>query len=176
MAVPVDLTAARAQLRMGNDSSRDVEIEGFISDAVAWVESYTGHILEAREVEETFDGFSRLRLRAWPIKPGAEVVVSYGEGGMVATTITGSRLSMDRRPARILPPPALAWPHLRTPHLVIVTLRAGYEDEDVVPGNIRRAMLVLISAYDTDREGGDVFRKAEETARNLCRDLRPRAL
>jgi hypothetical protein len=37
-------------------------------------------------------------------------------------------------------------------------------------------MLVLITAYDDDREGGDVFQQAEATARRLCRDYRFRAL
>jgi hypothetical protein len=55
-------------------------------------------------------------------------------------------------------------------------MRAGYEAGDAVPGNFRRAMLMLISAYDSDREGGEVFQKAEASARRLCGRLRARSL
>jgi hypothetical protein len=56
--------------------------------------------------------------------------------------------------------------------LSTVTIRVGYESADEVPRDLRRAMLLLIAAYDADREGGDVFAKAEDAARRLCRRYR----
>jgi hypothetical protein len=45
-----------------------------------------------------------------------------------------------------------------------------------VPGNFRRAMLVLIAAYDADREGGDILAKADVAATRMCRGFRFRGL
>ena len=68
------------------------------------------------------------------------------------------------------------WPSVAAGTPVTVTYRAGYENGDEVPRNIRRAMLLLIGAYDEDHEGGDIFTKAEAAARRLCGSLRARRL
>ena len=60
--------------------------------------------------------------------------------------------------------------------ITTVTVRAGYESPDDVPRDLRRAMLVLIGAYDADREGGDILAKAEASARRLCDRHRLRRL
>ena len=88
MALPVTLEDAKAQLRLhGRVHEFDVEIDGFLHDAAAWVEEYTGHILEQREVTETVNGFAAPRLRAWPIAADAAVAVSYlSAGDPVAVT------------------------------------------------------------------------------------------
>lgn len=172
MAIPVSLVDARRQLRMEpDDDSRDEELSGFIADAAAWVENYTGHILAAREVTETFDGLGAIQLRSWPVKPETPVAVSY-LGAAGAVPVPGARLFVQGRPARVYPALGTGWPvlHHRVPSTV--TFRAGYEDGDEVPRNCRRAMLVLIGAYDEDREGGDVLAKAENAARSLCRSLK----
>lgn len=176
MAFPITLDEAKAHLRMGpDDYDQDSVIEGFITDAAAWVEDYTGHILEAREVTEHFDGFSRLQLRAWPIQPDAVVVVTHSSGsGPVA--VAGARLSAVARPGRILPALATAWPRVTAGTTVTVTLEAGYNADDGFPDAFRRAMLLLISAYDADREGGDILAKAEAAARRLCGRFRRRTL
>ena len=172
MPVPVSLADARRQLRMElDDDSRDEELNGFIADAAAWVESYTGHVLEARSVTETFIGFTPIKLRAWPVKPGTAVSVSY-LGAADSVVVPGARLLVHSRPARAVPALGASWPAVppRTP--VAVTFRAGYEEGDEVPRNLRRAMLLLIGAYDEDREGGDILAKAEASARTLCRGKR----
>jgi uncharacterized phiE125 gp8 family phage protein len=178
MAIPVTLADARLQLKMEpDDTSRDTELQGFIADAAAWVESYTGHILVAREVTETFPGFGRLALRAWPIKADAVVALSYTAGLIGPVIVTGARLAAgSARPARVHPAFGTVWPHTGLTGTVSVTVRAGYEPGDPVPGNFRRAMLVLIGACDEDREGGDLFAKAEAAAKSLCRGFRARGL
>jgi len=156
------------------DPSRDSEIFDFIEDAAAWVEEYTGHILVARDVVEHFDSFERIRLKAWPIKPDAVVGIGYSPGAGAATNLYGARIASSSRPAVVLPAVGTRWPVGASG--VTVLVRAGYEAADEVPANFRRAMLILISAYDSDREGGDVFAKAEASARRLCRWFRIRRL
>ncbi len=178
MAIPVTLEDARRQIRLEeDDESRDTDLTVWIADAAAWIERYTGHILVAREVTETFAAFGRIRLRAWPVAPNAVVALDYGLPGEVATTIADARLFGHGRPATILRPAALAWwPILPRGGVISVTFRAGYEETDPVPGNFRRAMLILIAAYNGDREGGELFAMAEATAKGLCRDFRARQL
>ena len=173
MALPVSLVDAKRQLRLDDSTpEQDGEIAGFIADAAAWVENYTKHVLEPREVVEQFAGFGRMRLKAWPIAPDAVVTLSY-DGPGVVTTITGARLSVAGRPATVLPPVSLAWPRVAVHTVVTVTVQAGYKDPADVPGNFRRAMLALISGFD---EGGKALAEAKDLARDFCRDFRPRAL
>lgn len=175
MPVPVTLYDAKAQLK-SDDDDQDAEIAGFVDDAAAWIERYTGHILVARDVTETFVGFERVELRAWPIKPNAVPVVTYADAAGDAVSVTPMRMSAARRPGRVVPWVGSRWPSVAGGTAVTVTVRAGYEDADPVPGNFRRAMLVLIAAYDADREGGEIMAAAEKTARALCSEYRMRRL
>lgn len=177
MALPVTLYEAKAQLQLGDeDYEHDAEVDGFLHDAVAWVEGATGHILEARDITEQFAGFDRMEVRAWPILPTATPVVTYAGPPVDPITVAGARVDISRRPARILPPAGLRWPFVASSTMVTVTVRAGYEDPGAVPRDLRRAILVLIGGYDADREGGDIFAKAEASARRLCDRHRLRRL
>lgn len=176
MALPVSLDEAKAQLRADGDD-QNAEIEGFIQDAAAWVENYTGLILEAREVTEPFHGFGPVSLRAWPIAAGAAFGGAYVDSAGVPQALTSARLDLSRRPARFLPPVGTSfWPFYNADQLFTVTVRAGYENPADVPRNIRRAMLVLISAYDADREGGKIMADAEAAATRLCRGFKAHRL
>lgn len=173
MAIPVSLDDAKQHLRLElDDDTQNDLVLGWIADAAGWVENYTGHILEARDVTESFVGFDAPQLKAWPIKPAAVPVLTYEASGGAIVPITDVRISLVRRPARVVPWVGSRWPSLPVAPPVNVTVRAGYEAGDIVPGNFRRAMLMLIGAYDADREGGDVLAKAEKTAKSICRPYR----
>ncbi|QQV76524.1 phage gp6-like head-tail connector protein [Sphingomonas aliaeris] len=162
------LPRVRRQLRIEpEDNSRDDELKDWVADAVAWVERETGHILEERDVTEQFRGFGPVTLKAWPIKADAVPAVAYIGADDTPVSATG-RLDISGRPARVLPPSGSFWPFVDSEQLFSVTIRAGYGDEDDIPGNLKRAMLMLITAYDQDREGGDLFKKSEATARKQC--------
>lgn len=178
MAFPVLIADGRRQLRLDeDDTSQDQLIEGFIKDAAAWVEQYTGHILVARDVAETFCGFGAVTLRAWPVAPNAVPSIAYIDpAGNPASLLPALRVDVGRRRARILPAVGSFFPFWRADQSFTVTIRAGYESPDAVPGNLRRAMLLLIAAYDDDREGGDTFAKAVASARTLCSTFRPRSV
>lgn len=144
-------------------------------DAAGWVERYTGHILVARDVTEQLSGFTRCELSAWPILPDAVPVVTYRDSAG-ATVSLPARVDVSRRPARLLPDFGTRWPYVPADTIVSVTVRAGYESVLQMPPNFNRAMLVLIGAYDADREGGEIFERAEKTARSLCGSYRLRRL
>lgn len=162
MTLPVSLDDAKRHLRIIGDDD-NAEITGFISDAAEWVEDYTGHLLEQREVTEQFESFLDLRLRHWPITSDTVTVSAAG------SPVTGARLLYPIRPGRILPAVDTYWPSLSTGDLIEVTYTAGYASPADVPRKFVRAMLVLISGFYEDREGGQIFCKAEETAKRLCR-------
>jgi len=168
MPLPITLDEAKAQLR-ADDDEQDEEILDFIQDAADWVEGFTGHILEARDVTEQFRGFGPVALRAWPIAPDAVPAGAYMNDAGATVALVGARLDLSRRPARVMPPcGASFWPFRNADQLFTITVRAGYENPDDVPRQLCRAMLVLISAYDADREGGSIFADAEKTAQRLC--------
>ena len=172
MAIPVTLTDARRQLRLeADDESRDADLESYIEDAASRIERYTGHRFVAAEVEQYFRSTSVAVLDAWPIKDTALPAVTYVDEAGQTVTVTG-RLDTFARPARVTPEPGTPWLISSSEQRFKVTVRAGYEPTDPVPGSLKRAMLILISAFDEDREGGDLFAKAEASALRLCDDYR----
>jgi uncharacterized phiE125 gp8 family phage protein len=177
MAIPVTLEDARRQIQLGEgDWYQDINLAQSIEDAAAWVEEYTGHILVARDVTETFYGVGAARLKAWPVRAASVPTVAYVNASGATVAIEGAGLDASSRPARVLLPPNVLDSFCGSKQSFTVTIRAGYEPKDAVPGNFRRAMLILISAYDSDREGGELFQKAEASARRLCGRLRSRRL
>jgi uncharacterized phiE125 gp8 family phage protein len=177
MTIPVTLEAAKLHLKIElDDSSQDEEVAGFIADAAAWIEKLTGHVLVARDVTKNFSSFDRMLFREWPIAADAVPTVTYDGAGGQAISVTEVRMLLSRRPARVAPWVGARWPALPIGSGVTATVRAGYEEGDDVPRVFRRAMLTLIAAYDDDREGGDILRKAEDAAKDLCSDYRIRLL
>ncbi|WP_159981912.1 MULTISPECIES: head-tail connector protein [unclassified Novosphingobium] len=176
MALPVTLEEAKRQLKVEDDETdQNDEIEDFIRDAAAWVEDYTGHILEAREVVEHFNGFSPVSIRAWPIADTSIPVVTYTPAGGVPAT-QNARTDLTERPAKVAPVVGAFWPFIDSRQAFTVTIRAGYEDPNEVPRGLCRAMLVMIAAYDADREGGKIFADAEAAAKRLCRRFKRHTL
>lgn len=172
MGEPISIEEARSQLRLDGDASRDADLARYIRDAREWVERYTGWTLVARDRTETFSyGTGMFELLAWPIAPSATAQVEIDGVSYSSLMVRGSR------PVRVGPPlPPQYWPPVWNRSELRITVRAGVETPDDVPGNMRRAMLLLIGAYEADREGGDLFAAAEARARSLCGSYRMRRL
>lgn len=172
MSEPISIEEARSQLRLDGDASRDADLARHIRDAREWVERYTGWTLVARDLTEAFRAPPRaVELKAWPLASGVTVTADI-DGVVTAATINGTV-----RPARVsAAAPARCWPMSSPTSELRITVRAGVETPDDVPGNMRRAMLLLIGAYEADREGGDLFAAAEARARSLCGSYRMRRL
>jgi hypothetical protein len=66
----------------------------------------------------------------------------------------------------IYPASGTRWPWAGTAE---VTFTAGFEAANDIPKGPRQALLVMLTAYYEDREGGDLFIKAEASARRMCR-------
>ncbi|QBE91910.1 phage gp6-like head-tail connector protein [Sphingomonas paucimobilis] len=172
----VSLEDARRQLRLGPDTSRDGELRGWIADALGWIEDYTGHTLALRNVTQTFAGFGVMALRAWPVAPSAVPIVTYADQAGQDIAVPAARIDVSRRPARAVPGIGTRWPSVAAGTTVTVTVAAGYASADAVPRNFHRAALLLIGAYDADREGGEIMAEAEKRARGLCGNKRARSL
>ncbi len=173
MSEPITIEEAASHLRLDAVANGGALVR-YIRDAREWVERYTGHILIRREVVEHFEGFRAAALRAWPVATNAPLGVAYVDAAGTPVALTGARLDVSQRPARVMASGGPFWPFLRADQRYTVTIEAGYASADDVPGNMHRAMLVLIGAYDADREGGDLFAAAEKTARKLCGSYRMR--
>lgn len=175
MALPVTLADAKRHLRL-DENIDDPQIQDAIDDAAGWVERYTGHLLTEREVTEHFSGLRDATLKVWPIAADAPFAVTYLDAAGEAVTVAGGRLDAATRRARVRMPYGRYWPFPNADQAFSVTITAGYADPTDVPRNLRRAMLVMITAFYEDREGGDTFAKAERSARGLCGDYRWRSL
>ncbi len=170
MVEPIGVEEARAQIRMDGDASRDADLVRYIRDAREWVETYTGQTLIAGDAIETFDAPGKVvTLRAWPIAPTAVTTIVVTDPDGTERLVDGF-LDTKVRPAKVRS--ADGWAMTRTDQQLTIVVRAGYETPAAVPGNLRRAMLLLIAAYDADREGGEVFAASEARARSLCRSFR----
>ncbi|WP_416463194.1 head-tail connector protein [Sphingomonas sp. VDB2] len=170
MAEPITLEDARRQLNIC-----DVEDDAFLTDAIVdargWIEGYTGLILTRRTVTKVLPSFCDA-LKAWPI-------VSIDNVAYVDTSRADAVLASDAyfaqiaaRPARLV---ATSWPAIYPASQITVTMTAGFAspaDIKEFSPKIMRAMRILVAGFYHDREGGDVFVKAENAARGLCRDYR----
>lgn len=176
--VAITLDEAKRQLRLTpSNASQDEEIKGFLADAQAWVTGYTGFLFAPQQVTEQFRvPGRRITLRAWPVQPGAAVSVSYTDAAGRPAVMTAVRVQYESGRVTLSPSSGLAWPVMDTSLPLSVTTEAGLPEGIPVPGEIRRAVLMLIGAYDDDREGGETIAKAEATARRLCSRFRARAL
>lgn len=175
MALPVSLAEAKRHLRI-TASSQDADVNDAILDAAGWVERYTGHLLTPRTVTEHFSGFQAVALRAWPIAADAAAGVAYLDDTDTPVAIPGARLNVSSRPAQVSPGTGHFWPFRDIMQRFTVTVTAGYATPADVPRSIRRAMLVMITAFYENRGGGDAFDQAEKAAKSLCGSLRLRRL
>ena len=74
-------------------------------------------------------------------------------------------------------PAGARWPSPRSiAGPVYATFTAGYPNAEAIPQVLRQALLVMLTAFYEDREGGEVFQKAEASARLLCRRHKRRTL
>ncbi len=149
---PVSLADAKAHLRMTHDA-QDALIEGLIRDARARVEGMTQRPLITQTLQMDYSRFSdTLHLGRAPIQD--VVSVSYldlaGERQTLATT--EYQLLLGATDPTLIP--ISAWPnHLQRHESVQVTVTAGYgDDPEDVPGDLRRAILLLIGHWHENAE------------------------
>lgn len=170
MVEPITREQAKAQLRV-TSSAEDTLIDDAIIDARGWIERYTGLVLTCREVVEALHDFGS-PLRAWPIVSIDSIQYLDDAQAEAALDVSAYFAQIARRPARLT---ARSWPTIYPGSTVTVTMMAGFADPAAIIAFsplIMRAMRILVAGFFLDRRGGDVFTKAEESAKGLCRDFR----
>lgn len=177
MAEPISTAEAKKHLRV-DSSTDDTLIAGNIVAAREWVEDYTGLVLARREVTESLSSFrAQTKLRAWPIAANLPVTIVYRDTTGAEQTIATANLRAASRPGLIYPALGTRWPHADTvTGSIDVTFTAGYADAASIPQVLKQAMLVMLTAFYEDREGGEMFAAAEASAKKLCRRHKRRTL
>jgi uncharacterized phiE125 gp8 family phage protein len=155
MAEPITLAEAIANLRV-DSSDEDALIEALIIAAREYVENYTGLLLVAREVRDSFDGRRPFELSGWPVADDATVAISYLDDGGTSQPLLGYRLSTGKRPARLLATSASGSGFAVGPDAVWATYMAGYPTPADVPQALKQAMLLLVGHWYGNREAVNV--------------------
>jgi len=174
---PITLEEAKLQLRLDVDAD-DAAVTGYIIAAREWVESWTYLVLVRREISESIPAFSRrTALRAWPIAADQPLTLSYRDGSGAEQTIENAVFRAAVEPALVFPAAGTLWPSASlVDGAITATFTAGFATPAEVPQLVKQAMLILITAYEADREGGEIFARAEASAKSLCRKSRRRTL
>jgi uncharacterized phiE125 gp8 family phage protein len=141
----------KLQLRV-ETTDDDALIESYAVVAVETIEADTGHLFTARPIVEYFEAFETVRLRSWPIRSIAGIEYYDREGSAATFDPTLVRLTVARRPARMVQL-ATPWPCTGgTADSVSVTLDAGYAETADVPHRLRQAAMMMISDLYAQRE------------------------
>lgn len=175
MDEPITLSEAKAQLRI-DGTADDAMVAGYISAAREWLEGETGVLLVEREVTETLKALdARTSLRARPVNASEPVRVAYFDQAGAEQAITDAlvinalAIVASAPLPRLALPAAARWPSVNGAYPVTVTFTAGINDPAAIPPVMKAAMMMLITAYEASREGGDLIAAAEVSARRLCR-------
>lgn len=144
-AEPLSLTEAKAQLGI-LDNSEDARITGLIIAAREYAENYTGLVLTARPVTQTFDTFGNwLDIDRGPVRAITSVTYYDADGEVQTLEESGYTARLGRTPVRIVPSVGSSWPQTQwAPGVVEVTYDAGYALPEQVPQAIKQAMLLMI--------------------------------
>lgn len=149
---PVSVAEAKAHLRMTHDA-QDALVEGLIRDARARVEGMTQRPLLTQTLRMDYPYFAdTLYLGRAPIQDVVSVSYLDKAGDRQTLDATEYRLSLGATDPLLTP--TAPWPeHLQRHESIQVTVTAGYgDDADDVPGDLRRAMLLLIGHWHENAE------------------------
>jgi uncharacterized phiE125 gp8 family phage protein len=142
--LPLDFVKKAARIDRDDE---DELIQSFIYSAVFQIERETGHLFGVREVTESFAGFAAIRLRAAPVREILSVGYHDTANALGTFDITGLRIVMGSRPARVTRL-AQSWPQtVCAIDAVQVTFQAGYDPEDMPPTLKTAAVLMVADLY-----------------------------
>lgn len=151
----VNLTLAKAQLRVTH-SGEDALITQYMASAKAWVERYTGLLVEETEITDTFTAFGDyLLLTRGPFVELIEIAYTDVDGD--PATVAGARYQDGRIYA-----PTTGWPSITTYSAITATYDAGYGGYNPVPEELVAAQLLLIGHWYAHREAAVVGNAVNE--------------
>lgn len=176
MAEPISLVEAKKHLRV-DASGDDTLIQDKIVAAREWVEEFTGLVLTRRSVTESLKRFDdQINLRAWPIAADEPITITYRDSGGIDRPVAGATVRAASRPGALFPAAGTHWPSNCAAGSIEVRFTAGFATPESIPQMLKQAMLVMLTGFYEDREGGALFAAAERSARGLCRAKRGRML
>lgn len=133
-AYPITV-ADMARLIKVDDSSREWEVERWLKQAIAMVESDNCVALMTQTLKQTFDCFPGvIELARWPVQSISSI--TYVDPDGVTQTLSSALYSsyIHGPPVRIRPAYGQSWPGTRVaPEAVAVTFVAGYASIAAVP-------------------------------------------
>ena len=154
MAEPLTTAELKAHLRVTSDHEDDL-IASYGAEAREWVEEYTGHILDQREVTDTFSAWGDyLTLRYRPITvddPTPTLTVTYNDAEGDETEYAARVIRDQKYPWRIVPPYGDEFPTLGDNGSISVVYTAGYATAADVPEVFKTAIKLLVSGLHENR-------------------------
>lgn len=170
---PVTFGQAAAHLRLGDDTSEQLLVEGYISVARELVEDCTGHILVPRQTTDHFSRvLPRLKLTKRPVLQVMEV--SYADAADELQLVSDYVVGSDRQGTFVSPGASRAWPRMSAHGSVSVTYLAGY-GPGAAPHRMIQAILLATADFYKNREPS-LSAEAERAIDWLLRGLRRRVL
>jgi len=155
-AAALELDDAKRHLRLElTDTSMDEEVADFIAEATAAVETETSLALIDRTVTLHVDAFRKaIMLPVWPVKSVAEVRYFDGDEEERTLVDTDYGLAKSGKPRRLVfRDDVLSASVSDNPGSIEIDLVIGFgESAGDVPADIRRALKLLISHFDMNRE------------------------
>jgi uncharacterized phiE125 gp8 family phage protein len=173
VVVPINIEDIRAHLRIEHNDM-DSYLNELISDSLDIAEQYIDGIIADREFEYFLDQFSSLiELPLRPIDLDS-IVVSYTDDNGDPQTVSSFDTSSTAYTTTIAPDYGETWPSVETKKdNVRITFKAGYKAaEGKVPGNINRALYMIVGTLDDQRNdhSAGVELKAVPTSSNYLLD------
>lgn len=166
-AVPVlDLAAARSHLKL-DSHEQDEDIEGFVAAATAEIDGPNG--IGIAMISQTW----RLSLATFlpvihlPLGPVISVQsITYVDGAGDVQTLPADAYEVHagESPGLVFPAPGSFWPSARCqPGSVKIVYVAGYgPSASDVPADLIAAVKLMVGAFDEDREGASVPKRARD--------------
>jgi uncharacterized phiE125 gp8 family phage protein len=152
---PVPLDTARAHLRVEH-AEEDELIQGYVSAARSYAESYMGRALLAGLWELTMDAFPRagkaIRIPRPPLIEVEEVAYASASSGWVVLAPGAYEWGGDDDLGWVVPVDG-RWPTARSvPGAVRVRFRCGYPDPAFIPREVTQAILFTVAHFYANRE------------------------
>ena len=168
---PVELPEVKAHLREAG-TSNDAYIQELIYAATDKAEDENDLALNEMTFDLLLDDFPRvIEIWKWPI--ASITSVKYTDTAGDTQTITSTNYSTDLYgyPARIAPVDSYSWPGVKdVPGAVQVRFVTGFTSPDVIPGNIKRALYLVIADFMDNREDkGRRFARLSERILKNCK-------
>jgi len=150
---PLELPEVKSHLRESG-TSNDAYIQELIYAAVDKVEGDCDLALNEMTFDLLIDDFPSI-IYIWKTPVSSVTHVKYTDADGVTQTVTDTNYSTDlfSKPARIYPVSGYSWPGVKdTANAVQIRIVTGYASPEVIPGDLRQALYLLIADFTDNRE------------------------